>query len=193
QCKHHEHCAKQPLHQARRLGDEAHEEEQRHRGEHLLLHQPDGLEVGQVEHHLAQGKVAEAQREEQQREGDLDADENRTDHDDQHDQPDQDLGGHISIFSLCSSSMPVRQAYALLIVSDTPWNISSTQVRGTTPLYGQRIGRHGVRSDVWLMVNEYQASLPLAASSMMSDGTKKRMYEIESTMPLVLADHASSK
>src|SRR6185503_7265064 len=130
--------------------------------EQLLLHHADGLEVGQVEHHLAQREVAEAQREEQQRERDLDADEDGADHHDQHDQTEQDFGAHISIFSLCSSSMPVRQAKTLLIVSDTPCSISSTQVAGTTALYGQRIGRHGVCSETSLMPQAYHASLPLA-------------------------------
>ena len=79
----------------------------------------------------------------------------------------------------------------LLMVSDTPWIISITQVIGTTLLYGQRIGRHGVCSDISPMVKAYHASLPLATSSMMSEGKKKTMYEIESTMPLVLSDHFS--
>src|ERR1041384_3190591 len=39
------------------LGDEAHEDEQRHRREQLLLHHADGLEVRQVEHHVAEGEV----------------------------------------------------------------------------------------------------------------------------------------
>ena len=39
-----------------------------------------------------------------------------------------------SIFSLCSSSMPVRAAYTLLIVSETPWMSSSRQASGTTIL-----------------------------------------------------------
>ena len=40
----------QPLHQPRLLGDEAHEDEERHRGEQLLLHHADGLEIGEIEH-----------------------------------------------------------------------------------------------------------------------------------------------
>ena len=46
----------------------------------------------------------------------------------------QDFEGHISTFSLCSSSMPVRQAQVLLITSDTPWMRSSSHVTGTTLL-----------------------------------------------------------
>jgi len=61
----------------------------------------------------------------------------------QHDQADQDLGGHISIFSLCSSSTPVRQAYTLLMVSDNPLDHEQQQVSGTTPLYGHRSAATG--------------------------------------------------
>ena len=98
----------QPLHQSGLLGDEAHEYEQRHRGEQLFLHQPDDLEIGEVEDRAAHAEIAEHQREEQQREGDRHADEDRPQQHQEHDQADERLGRHISTFSLCSSSRPVR-------------------------------------------------------------------------------------
>jgi 4-hydroxy-3-polyprenylbenzoate decarboxylase len=60
------------------LGDEAHEDEERHRRKQLFLHHADGLEVRQVKDRgSAQAEVAEAEREKQQREADRKADENR--------------------------------------------------------------------------------------------------------------------
>ncbi len=62
---------------------------------------------------------------------------------------------------------------------------------GTTALYGQSSGRHGVCSEVSLMVYAYQASLPLTIRNMMIDGKKNTMYEVASMMPLVFTDHLS--
>ena len=99
----------QPLHQAGLLGDEAHEDEERHRGQQLFLHQADDLEIGEVEHRrAAHSEVAECERKEQQREGDRHADEDGAQQHHEHDKPEQRFGGHTSTFSLCSSSTPVR-------------------------------------------------------------------------------------
>jgi hypothetical protein len=51
----------------------SHEDEQRHRGERLFLHQADGLEHHQVEHRVAEADVAEHHRQHDQREGDREA------------------------------------------------------------------------------------------------------------------------
>ena len=96
------------LHQARLLGDEAHEDEERHGRQQLLLHHADGLEVGQVEDHMAHADVAEGEGEKKQREGDRHANENRPEQDEQHHKADECIQSHTSTFSLCSSSTPVR-------------------------------------------------------------------------------------
>ena len=98
----------QPLHQARLLGDEAHEDEERHRRQQLLLHHADGLEVGEVEDRRTHAEVAERERQEQQREGDRHADEDRSEQHEEHHKADECIPSHTSTFSLCSSSMPVR-------------------------------------------------------------------------------------
>jgi hypothetical protein len=98
----------QALHEAGLLGDETHEDEERHRGEQLLLHEPDGLEVGEVEDRGAEREVAEGEGEKQQREGDRHADEDRSQQHQEHDQSNESFPAHTSTFSLCSSSTPVR-------------------------------------------------------------------------------------
>src|ERR1041384_3323991 len=47
----------------------AHEDEQGHRGEDLLLHESDGLEHNPAEDHAAKREVPERQREDRQRRG----------------------------------------------------------------------------------------------------------------------------
>ena len=74
----------QPLHQAGLLGDEAHQDEQRHGGQQFLLHHADGLEVGEIEDRRAEPEIAEGEGEKEQREGDRHADENRADQHDKH-------------------------------------------------------------------------------------------------------------
>ena len=78
-----------------------------------------------------------------------------------------------------------------MISSDTPWISRNTQGSGTTDLYGHRIGRQGVCSEVSLISQAYQASPPLMTSSMKIDGKKNTMYEVASMMPLVFTDHFS--
>ena len=56
-----------------------------------------------------------------------------------------------------------------------PCSNNSTQVSGTTALKGHRSGRQLVCSEVSLMVYAYQASLQLAAMSMMIEGKKNTM------------------
>src|SRR4030095_10952144 len=144
------------------LGEKAHEDEERHRGEQLLLHHPDGLEVGEVEHRVpAQTEIAEREREEQQREADREADEDRTDHHGQHDEAEKFAARHTSTFSFCSSSIPVRAADRLFRSSEMPWMSSSRIASGTTILNGHRIGRQGVCSEVSPIVNAYQPSFQL--------------------------------
>ena len=58
------------------------------------------------------------------------------------------------------------------MVSETPWIISSRQVSGTTVLKGHSIGRHGVCSEISLMLKAYQASLPADHEQHESDGKK---------------------
>jgi hypothetical protein len=55
---------------ARLVADVAHQDEHRHGDELVLLHQADGLQVGEVEDRRAEADEAEDQREEQQREAD---------------------------------------------------------------------------------------------------------------------------
>ena len=141
----------QPLHQAGLLGDETHEDEQRHRRQEFLLHHPDDLEIGEVEDRVAHAEIAERQGEEEQREGYRHADKDRSQEHHEHDQADECLAGHTSTFSLCSSSSPVRAMYRLLRSSEMPWISSSRQVSGTTALNGQRMGRQAVWSEVSLI------------------------------------------
>ena len=82
----------QSLHQPGLLGHVAHEDEQRHRRQQLLLHQADDLEIGEIENRAAHAEITEYEREEEQREGDRDADEDRPQQHQQHDQADERVG-----------------------------------------------------------------------------------------------------
>jgi hypothetical protein len=98
----------QALHQPGLVADVAHQDEHRHGDELVLLHQAEGLQVGEVEHRRAQADEAEDQREEQQREADRDADEDGEQHHQQHHRAERLEKVHSSIFSRCSNSRPKR-------------------------------------------------------------------------------------
>src|SRR5688572_24347730 len=89
--------------------------------------------------------------------------------------------------------MPVRAAHRLLMVSEIPWMSSSRLASGTTILYGHRIGRHGVCSEVSPISNAYHPSAQLTTRKVMIDGKKNTTYATESMMPLVRVDHFSKK
>ena len=138
----------QPLHQPRLLGDEAHEDEQRHRRQQLLLHHADGLEVGEVEHRRAQAEVAEGEGEEQQREGDRHADEDRAQQHHQHDQADECVErSYLDLLFVLELDAGARHVEALEQLGDA---LDQQQQAGERHdhLNGHRIGRHGVWSDV---------------------------------------------
>ncbi len=100
----------QPLHEAGLLDDIAHEDEQRHGGQGLLLHQADRLEEGEVEDDGAQPEIADDEGQEEEREADREADEDHPDHDDQHGQAEDLVAGHIWIVSVVVRNRPVRAA-----------------------------------------------------------------------------------
>ena len=83
----------QPLHEARLLHHDAHEDEEGHRGEGLLQHHAVELEGHQVEDEVAEPPVAEREPEEDEGERDREADEDRGQHDRDHERADQ-LGAH---------------------------------------------------------------------------------------------------
>ena len=85
----------QPLHQARLLRHVAHEDEERHGGQDVVLHRAPDLQVGEVEGLVrADADRAEDEGEEQQREGDREADEDDADHADQHDEAEDFIEAH---------------------------------------------------------------------------------------------------
>ena len=109
---HHElEALEQALHEPALLHQVAHEDEQRHGGQHLFFHEPDGLEDHDVEGPVAEPDPAEDQREEQQGERDGEADEDDAPSmSDQHDAAEQ-FGTHpISIISRLTHRRPVRMA-----------------------------------------------------------------------------------
>jgi hypothetical protein len=85
----------QSFHHAGLVADVAHEDEQGHRHEFVLLHHAEGLQVGEVEHLRAQAHVAEDQGEEQQREADRQADEDGRQHHHQHQRTEELQSGHV--------------------------------------------------------------------------------------------------
>ena len=100
----------QPLHQPRLLGHVAHEDEERHSSQHLLLHQADDLEIGEVEYAWPEPDETERESQKQEREGDRKADEDDAQQQDQHDQAEQLGSGHITGASVRSTGLPVRAA-----------------------------------------------------------------------------------
>ena len=128
--------AEQALHEAGLLRHVAHEDEQRHGRQHLLLHQADDLEVGEVEHPRPEPHEAKDEGEEQKREGDRETDEDDAEEQDEHDQAEQLQPGHTTCVSGRSIGTPVRAAYRLFRSSATPWISKSIAVSGTTALNG---------------------------------------------------------
>ena len=86
--QHQLHRAEQALEQPGLLEKQAHEHEERHRGERLLAHHLEELIHHQVEHGVAEARVAEQDPQDDQREGDRKADEDAGQQGDQH--PDTD-------------------------------------------------------------------------------------------------------
>ena len=84
----------QAFHQARLLGDEAHQHEQRDCCEQFLLHQADGLEIGKIEDCLADPEIAERQRQEEHGEADGEANEYHPDQHEEHDQAQKGFARH---------------------------------------------------------------------------------------------------
>ena len=137
----------QPFHQSGLIADESHQNEHRHRDQFVLLHDADGLQVGEAEDALSHADVAEHQREKQQREADRQADEDRPQHHQQHDKAEQFESRHISIFSLCSNSRPNWIWYQHFRTSDTPWIMSRRAASGIVARNGHMIARHTLSCD----------------------------------------------
>ena len=120
-------AVEQPLHDARLLEQEAHEQEERDRREHGVLHHRIGLQHGQVEHHRAERDEAGGQRHRAQREGDREADE---DDGEQHAQGHQaqHLVAHtsVSVAATRSGHWPKRMACRHFRHSLKPWISSSS-------------------------------------------------------------------
>ena len=83
------HRVEQALHQARLFHQDAHEDEQRYRGQGLFHHHRGELQRHQVEHQFAETPQAEDHAEKDQGEGDREAAEDGEQHDPDHDQPDE--------------------------------------------------------------------------------------------------------
>jgi len=141
----------QPLHQARLFGHVAHEDEERHGREDLVLHRPPDLQIGKIEGLLpAEPQPAEDDGEKQQREGDRETDEDDRDHADKHDQSEAlciTHGAQTSIFSCRVRNAPVRQAQMLFMSSEMPCRNSMKELRGMTPRSGHRIGAHAPEAE----------------------------------------------
>ncbi len=116
----------EPLHEPALLQEVAHEDEQGHRDEDLLLHESDGLEHDQVEDHVAERQVAEPDGEEHQREDDGESGEDRDEED-----AEQDEAEHL----VAHRARP-RIARPHRISSERPWSSRRAAVSGMTALNG---------------------------------------------------------
>ena len=137
----------QSLHESGLIADESHQNEHRHRDEFVLLHQADGLQVGEVENALAHADVTKHQRQKQQCEADRQADEDRSQHHQEHGKSEEFEARHISIFSLCSNSRPNWTWYQHFRTSETPWIMSRRAASGIVARNGHMIARHTLSCD----------------------------------------------
>jgi hypothetical protein len=125
-----------------------------HRGQHLFLHESDGLEHHDVEGAVAEPDPAEDEGEEQQREGDREADEDGPEHEHQHDGAEQ-LGTHpISICSRWTHSRPGPDGVEALEELRDPLDEQEQRGERDDELERPHDGRQGLASEVSPIWNE---------------------------------------
>jgi hypothetical protein len=130
------HRVEQALHQVRLLHHDAHEDEERHRGQRLLHHRAVELQRELVEHQLAEAPVAEDEAEEDEGEGDGEAEEDAGDHRHHHPHADHRLA-HCGHF-------PFRAACTDFSSSEIPCRMRNEMPMGTQLFSGPRSGIHAV-------------------------------------------------